>query len=183
MSFEKATLTPSKDKKYTWENFNLKESLDVLTTRVQKLDSAGTAEGLWKYKSIIPGNSWNVNTFEMMALYQHAMNQLDGGQLIGVDGKFWPSTHKNLMDIQAILKVVPSDGLPGPQTTEALIQALQVAAKPAVAASAQAPAAATERVWTITLTPDQSATRSALKTWLLAGIKLEDWWCWSIGSI
>jgi len=70
---EKVTLTPSA-KKYEGPKYDLKEDLKILADRISKLDKTTTATELEKYKNIIPGKDAKVNTFEMMALYQRAMN-------------------------------------------------------------------------------------------------------------
>jgi peptidoglycan hydrolase-like protein with peptidoglycan-binding domain len=80
----------------------------------------------------------------MVALYQAAMNLIEDGTdtLVDVDGKFGPKTHEGLKAIQRFLKVAPADGLPGPKTTVALIEALTKSPVPIkVAFPAPAPAA------------------------------------------
>ena len=121
---EKATLTPSV-KKYEGPKYNLTEDLTTLTTRIMALDKAGVATRLGQYSWIVPGKDATKNTFEMMALYQGAMNQIDWGERVAVDGRFGPEMHKNLKIVQKTLNITPQDGLPGPKTTEALINALQ----------------------------------------------------------
>ncbi len=136
---ENATFTPSA-RKYERPKYNLTENLDALVARIDKLDKAGVAQWLEKYKWIIPWQDPSKNTFEMMALYQHAMNQLEWGEDVTVDGRFWRETHTNLIEVQKNLKITPADGLPGPKTTETLIKALT--SSTALAVPVQAPASA-----------------------------------------
>lgn len=123
---ETATFTPSK-KPYTGPKNNLTgEVLDTLTTRIRALDKVGVAKWLEEYKWIIPGKDTK-NTFEMMALYQQAIYLFPGDQSQTIDGRFGPKTHISLRWIQkTILKFEDAecDGLPGPETTAALITAL-----------------------------------------------------------
>jgi hypothetical protein len=147
---ENPKLYPS-PKKYEGPKYDLTEDLNTLTTRIDALDESGVAKWLEKYIWIIPGKKdGSKNTFEMMALYQKAMKLLPGNQFPDVDARFWPETHKALKIVQKdILNFEKKfcDGLPWPETTEALIIALQsksaVAAPAAPAAPASAPPAVT----------------------------------------
>ena len=73
--------------------------LKVLVESISKLDSKGVAEALKRYEGIIPGKDKTKNTFEMMALYQHAINLL-GGTGLTVDARFGPKTRQALLTIQ-----------------------------------------------------------------------------------
>ncbi len=130
-------------KKYEGPKYALKESLADLTQRIENLTQADVVKGLEKFKNIIPGKSADINTFEMMALYQKAMNYMDYD--VTVDGRFGRETFKALTDTQRTnLKFTGDDidGLPGPKTTEALIKALQKPASAPVQAPPVAPAPA-----------------------------------------
>ena len=83
----------------------------------------------------------------MMALYQQAMYLLPGDQNPTVDGRFGKETHESLKTVQKdIFKFTGTDvdGLPGPKTTAALIEALdaKVALPPLTAKPLTAPATA-----------------------------------------
>ena len=73
--------------------------LKTLIENVSKLDSKGVANALNKYKDTIPGKDATQNTFEMIALYQHAINLL-GATGLTVDARFGPKTRQALLTIQ-----------------------------------------------------------------------------------
>ena len=115
------------DKKYTWEKINLsKEVLKETIERIKKLDKDEVTEALKEYINHRPGIDTGEGTFEMMALYQRSLQLLWSD--ITVDALFWRQTYTILKTIQEKklgFQWKDIDGLPGPKTTTALIEALQ----------------------------------------------------------
>jgi hypothetical protein len=76
----------------------MKDTLIELITHINILDAITVADKLEKYRDIIPGKSKDTNTFEMIALYQRAIQLFDS--VIIVDGRFHTKTHSELKKIQ-----------------------------------------------------------------------------------
>jgi hypothetical protein len=118
-------------KEYNWAKIELwKEALKKTIEEVKSLDAKQTMDRLWKYKTTKPGLDSKDNTFEMMALYQRAIQLLWDGITPAINARFGTDLYKSLMKAQKdILKFTwkdgkIADGLPGPTTTTALIKAL-----------------------------------------------------------
>lgn len=113
----------------------MKDALIQLTTRISTYNAPTVADELEKYRDTIPGKSKDTNTFEMIALYQRAMQLFDS--TITVDGRFSTKTYSELKNIQSSFgfieknkkKIIPSegvmDGFPGPITTKVIIAHLR----------------------------------------------------------
>lgn len=113
---------------YIWETIDFwKKALQETIEEVKSLDANQTMERLSKYKTTKPGLDSKDNTFEMMALYQRALQLLTSSSTLAIDARFGTDTYKALMKTQKeTLKFTwkEADGLPGPKTTTALINAL-----------------------------------------------------------
>jgi hypothetical protein len=123
---ENPTLYPSK-KPYTWPKSTATEDVEAIAARVKQLDTKGVATWLAPYTGKTPGKNADVNTFEMMSLYQQAINLLNDNIALTVDGRFGKNTHLALQDLQRSkleLTGASADGFMWPQTTTALIAAL-----------------------------------------------------------
>lgn len=124
------------NKKYTWEKINLsKEALEKDIAQIKELDTATVWEKLMDYINHQPGKDKWKSTFEMMALYQRALQLL--WYDITVDGLFWGNTLTTLKATQRDnlgFQWKDIDGLPGPKTTEKLIEILQKKGEEKIAA-------------------------------------------------
>lgn len=174
-------MTPSGNP-YTWPKHALEEDLTTLAARINALGMSEVAAGLGRYENISPWKSASVNTFEMMALYQQAMTLL--GKNTEVDTRFWPETYISLKVIQKGMLWFTGndiDGLPGPKTTVALIEALnkknaaprsvptvsrapRLVTTPAIAAPATLSSAKTTLITTpaVITTPNDNAAESSI---------------------
>ncbi|MDD2891786.1 MAG: hypothetical protein PHQ95_02370, partial [Candidatus Gracilibacteria bacterium] len=113
---------PSK-KPYTGEIFNIgKEELKKIISPIKDMNNTEIVENLAKYENTSPGKDGE-NTFEMMALYQQAINSINNNNELRVDGYFGRGIYNALKDVQIKIGVA-SDGFPGPETTKALIEYL-----------------------------------------------------------
>jgi len=121
---EIARMTPSQGE-YKKEKYILwKESLEKTIEEVKNLSSKDVSERLKKYENTIPGAT-KENTFEMMALYQRAL-QLLWFKEIWITARFRTETFTTLEKAQSTkLGMKKGDGFPGPKTTKALIEALK----------------------------------------------------------
>ncbi len=115
------------EKRYTWPKINLpKEALEKDTAEIWKLGGREVIEKLKDYINHQPGKDPWENTFELMALYQRALQLLWYDST--VDALFSRNMYTALKKAQGEkleLTWNDIDGLPGPKTTIKLITALQ----------------------------------------------------------
>ena len=123
-------MIPSREK-YTWAKVDLtKEALAKNLDDIKKMTPTEVKTNLEKYTSVnfnTKDVSNKTNTLEMTALYQKAL-QLLWYTDVTVDARFGPTTSTNLKKAQKEkLKFSGNkiDGLPGPETTKALVMALE----------------------------------------------------------
>lgn len=114
------------------------------------------------------------NSAAHMVVYQKALNLLWTN--IPVDGLYGPKTGGALKEFQQSDKwgnAIKSDGVPGSQTIAKLIKALEASGDSALAkVENKAPV---ERVWELTLTPEQSTSKKALTEWPLKDVGNITW--------
>ena len=106
---------------------------------------------------------------DLLELAQQVSSQFQGRQT--TEYALWGKTYKAVSLVHAGEKF----SIPWTPTQAPAKAAPVPTPAPAKAPAVATPATTTEKVWNITLTPEQSATKKALKTWVLSGIKDSDW--------
>lgn len=148
------------NEKFNWEQKNIsKEVLRSTVDKVQKMNASEVLTWLDKYKDI---NLWHdttsdTNSFEMVALYQRAINL--SWWSVTIDGRFWTKTYTALKSFQETLWItgVDKDGFPGNKTTAKIIEQLVTLA----ASSKEGIAPTTAQTETQSETPALETTKEA----------------------